>query len=113
MTRVLLFDTGTLLGAGLTEILMQDGALQVECVGYVDMAGLLRTLEDRQPDVIVLTEESPIDIARLLDLLEVLHTRDKLRVIVTRADDNTIGQYDVRQVTLTEGADLLTLIHKE
>ncbi len=113
MTRVVLFDTDTLFGAGLAEILAQDGSLEVTIVANTAMADLLHTLEDYQPDVIILTEHSPIDIARLLDLMEVLHTRERLRVILIRTDDNAITQYDVRQVPLTEGADLVALIHNE
>lgn len=113
MTRVVLFDGGTLLGAGLTEILAQDETLQVECVAHDDMAELLRILKDRRPDVIVLTEESPLEVTRLLDLMEVIPTNDRLRIIIVRYHDNTIDLYDKRQVKILQSQDVFRLIHSQ
>jgi hypothetical protein len=113
MTRVVLLDGGTLLGAGLAEILAQDETLQVERISHVDMAGLLRVLNDRRPDVIVLTEESPLEVTRLLDLMEVIPTNDRLRVIIVRHHDNTVDLYDKRQVKILQSQDVFKLIHTQ
>jgi len=112
MTRVVMFDGGTLLGAGLVSMLAEDEALQVESITYVDMTTLLHALEDRRPDVIVLTEESPLDVTRLLDLLSVIQTKDWLRVMYIRHDDNTIDLYDKRQVMISQSQDVFNLIHR-
>jgi hypothetical protein len=112
MTRVVMFDGGTLLGAGLVSMLTEDEALQVESIAYVDMTTLLRALEDRRPDVIVLTEESPLDATRLLDLLSVIRTNDWLRIIQIHHDDNTIDLYDKRQVMISQSQEVFKLIHR-
>ena len=111
MTRVLVFDGGTLLGDGLASILAGDAALHVDSIVYVDMATLLNTLQERRPDVIILTEESPLDAIRLLDLVEVMHTTERLRIMLIRYGDNTIDLYDKRQVMISQGYDVIDLIH--
>jgi hypothetical protein len=111
MTRVVMLDGGTVFGAGLVSMLAEDEALEVERIAYVDMSTLLRALEDRRPDVIVLTEESPLDATRLLDLLSVIHPEERLRIIQIHHDDNTIDLYDKRQVMISQSQDVFKHIH--
>ena len=112
MTRVVMLDGGTLLGTGLVSILAEDKTLQVERIPDRDMPTLLHMLEERQPDVIVLTEESPLDATRLLDLLSVIRTNERLRIIHIHYDD-TLDLYDKRQVTISHSRDVFQLIHSQ
>ena len=111
MKRVIVLESNSLFGQGMTTLLVNDPALQLEIVPYIDDAGLVRRLEQRPPDVMLLTEESPLDLIRILNVLKAAPASAALRIIIVRRNFNSIELYEKRQVAVASSQDVLMLIH--
>lgn len=106
--RVLVVETGTLLGAGVQNLLTRRSTLEVVGIAPEDEADLLRTIQQLQPNIIVLDETtSPIRLPSLMD-----HLRDypHVRVVAVNAEDVHAQILEKSQVQTTQVTDFLRFI---
>lgn len=92
---------------------MHDPGLQVATVFYVDKTTFLKDVATRVPDVIVLSESSPLDRTRTSHLLQAILPQQALRVIVIRPEDNILEVYDKQCLKVTHNSDLISLIRHD
>ena len=110
--RVVVLDSGLLFNEGLASLLRHEPDLRVSRVAY-DCDGLFaRKVGRARPDVIVLTEVSPIDTIRVFRLLKDMPSLADLRVIIVRSDDNTVEIYKRHSVSVVHHDNLLALIRQ-
>ena len=108
--HVLIVGMGSLLYEGLESLLMHEPELQVATVTYSDLTTALKHLAPGFPDVIVLSECSPLDRTRTSELLHGISPQKTLRVIVIRPDSNILDVYDKQCLKATRNDDLINLI---
>jgi chemotaxis response regulator CheB len=108
--RVLIVGTGSVLDDGIHQLLHDVPALRVSSIIFTTEDAFLDTLSGVCPDVIVLNEDCPLSSMRIFELLENVTKPIALRVLVLRADDNTIDMYERKQTKATATNDLLALI---
>lgn len=111
MPYVMLLDGNNILSAGLANLLIENQSLQLEHLSQVDDLSILAAIERRQPDVIVITESDPAELARILELLETTRPDGTWRIMIVRHDSNRIDLYDKRQVMINRRQDVIDLFH--
>jgi predicted glycosyltransferase len=109
MPYVILLDGNNILSAGLASLLTENQDLQLEHLTRVDDLSILETISRRQPDVIVITESDPYELARILELLETTQPDSTWRIMIVRQDSNRIDLYDKRQVMINRRQDVIDL----
>jgi hypothetical protein len=109
MPYVILLDGNNILSAGLASLLTENQELQLEHLTHVDDLNILETIGRRQPDVIVITESDPYELARILELLETTQPDSTWRIMIVRQDSNRIDVYDKRQVMINQRQDVIEL----
>jgi hypothetical protein len=111
MPYVMLLDANNILSAGLANLITENQELQFEHVTKVDDVSILAAINRRQPDVIVITENDPYELTRMLELLETAQPDSAWRIMIVRQDSNRIDVYDKRQVMITQRQDVIDLFH--
>jgi hypothetical protein len=111
VTYVLLLDGNNILAAGLANLLTANQQLHFEHVTKVDDLSILDALNRRQPDVIVITEDDPYELTRILELLETTRPDSTWRIMIVRQDSNRIDLYDKRQVMISKRQDVIDLLN--
>jgi hypothetical protein len=109
MPYVILLDGNNILSAGLASLLTENQELQLEHLTHVDDLSILQTISRRQPDVIVITESDPYELARILELLETAQPDSTWRIMIVHPDSNRIDLYDKRQVMINGRQDVIDL----
>jgi hypothetical protein len=109
MPYVILLDGNNILSAGLASLLTENQELQLEHLARVDDVSILETIGRRQPEVIVITESDPYELARILELLESTQLDSTWRIMIVRQDSNRIDLYDKRQVMINKRQDVIDL----
>jgi DNA-binding NarL/FixJ family response regulator len=112
MPHVILLDGNNILSAGLASLLTENQELQLEHLSQVDDVSILEAINRRQPDVIVITESDPYDLARILELLETAQPDSTWRIMIVRQDSNRIDLYDKRQVMINRRQDVIDLFNE-
>ena len=112
MPYVILLDSNNILSAGLASLLTENQELQLEHMSRVDDLSILEAIGRRQPDVIVITESDPYELARILELLETAQPDSMWRIMIVRADTNRIDLYDKRQVMINRRQDVIDLFQE-
>jgi hypothetical protein len=112
MPYVILLDGNNILSAGLASLLTENQELQLEHLTHIDDLNILETLGRRQPDVIVITESDPYELARILELLETTQPDSPWRIMIVRQDTNRIDLYDKRQVMINRRQDVIDLFNE-
>jgi hypothetical protein len=111
MPYVILLDGNNILSAGLASLLTENQELQFEHLSHVDDLSILEAIGRRQPDVIVITESDPYELARILELLETTQPDSTWRIMIVRQDSNRIDLYDKRQVMISRRQDVIDLFN--
>jgi hypothetical protein len=111
VTYVLLLDGNNILAAGLANLLTANQQLHFEHVTKIDDLSILDALNRRQPDVIVITEDDPYELTRILELLETTRPDSTWRIMIVRQDSNRIDLYDKRQVMISKRQDVIDLLN--
>ena len=121
--RVFIVGAGSMFEEGILCLLTFDSDLQVSGSGYNDDASFLSDITQLQPDVILLNESTPLNPARLLELLSSIPKNAGRRVIIVRLNNNIIDVYDFPyrallrklhkrwQFIITKREDLIDIIH--
>jgi len=112
MPYVILLDGNNILSAGLASLLTENQELQLEHITDIDDLSILETINRRQPDVIVITESDPYELARILELLETTQPDNTWRIMIVRQDSNRIDLYDKRQVMINRRQDIIDLFNE-
>lgn len=108
--RVLVIHNGSVFDASLMELLVTASDLEVADITLDGGINFLDRVYDWQPDIIVVNDSEQATAALLLQRLREHQPAHRLRVLVIRMDDNTIEQYEFKQVVATDSADLVALI---
>jgi hypothetical protein len=111
VSYVMLLDGNNILSAGLANLLTENQDLQFEHITKVDDISILDAISRRQPDVIVITENDPYELTRILDLLETARPDSTWRIMIVRQDSNRIDLYDKRQVMINRRQDVIDLFN--
>ena len=111
MPYVILLDGNNILSAGLASLLTENQELQLEHITDVDDLSILEAIDRRQPDVIVITENDPYELARILELLETTQPDNTWRIMIVHQDSNRIDLYDKRQVMINRRQDVIDLFN--
>ena len=112
MPYVILLDGNNILSAGLASLLTENQDLQLEHMSQVDDLSILEAIGHRRPDVIVITESDPYELARILELLETTQPDSPWRIMIVRQDTNRIDLYDKRQVMINRRQDVIDLFNE-
>ena len=110
--HVLLVENGTMLDEGLASVL-QEAELAVSSLIYTDEIAFVRSVSFARPDIILLNETSPLDPARVFELLKTLPEVIAPRVILVHTKDNTLDVYDTHRIAVTRRSDLVSLIRHD
>ena len=92
--RILILGV-TIFEEGVARLLTIGTDLQVSCVKYTDDLALLDNIEQNRPDVILLNESTPLNLAHIFKLLLSIPSLVGLRVIIMRLSDNLIDVYAI------------------
>ena len=111
MPYVMLLDGNNILSAGLANLITENQELQFEHVTKVDDVSIMDAINQRQPDVIVITESDPYELTRILELLETTRPDSTWRIMIVRQDSNRIDLYDKRQVMISRRQDVIDLFN--
>ncbi len=111
MPYVMLLDGNNILSAGLAYLITENQELQLEHIADVDDLSILAAISRRQPDVIVITENDPYELTRILELLETARPDSAWRIMIVRQDTNRIDLYDKRQVMISRRQDVIDLFN--
>jgi DNA-binding NarL/FixJ family response regulator len=111
--RVLVVNTGSVFDTSVAQLLELASDLEVAEIELNDDGRFLEAVADFEPGTIVVNDSEQADAAHLLQLLKDHQPAYRLRVLVIRMSDNTIEQYEFRQVVATDSADLAALIRSE
>jgi hypothetical protein len=112
MPYVILLDGNNILSAGLDSLLTENQELQLEHLTHTDDLSILATIGRRKPDVIVITESDPYELARILELLETTQPDSPWHIMIVRQDSNRIDLYDKRQVMINRRQDVIDLFNE-
>jgi hypothetical protein len=111
--RVLVINNGSVFDTSMLQLLAMASELEVSETTLADEAEFLAAVIGFAPGTIVINDSERADSGRLLQLLKDCQPGHRLRVLVIRMDDNTIEQYEIKQVVAMESADLVALIRRE
>ena len=92
--RVLIFGE-SILEEGIANLLGNGDDMQVSSAKYTTELAFLDEIAQKQPDVIMLNESTPLNTTRILKLLFSIPSLARLRVIVIRLSDNMIDVYEM------------------
>ena len=113
MRRVLIVQSGSVLDEGVENLLMREADLEVSGRNYADEAAFVQDVVRTQPDAVVLNEAGPLNLARIMELLNDCPTLETVRVVIVRLDDNTIDVFERQRVIATQVGDLVRLIRRD
>jgi len=100
--RVLVIQSKSILAAGITSLLQQQGTFEV---------ALCEEIDRFRPDVIILDASlGPAKISSLLSLLEV---HQKLRLLVISLENNKVQVYEKQDQSINTLENLIKVIHGE
>jgi DNA-binding NarL/FixJ family response regulator len=108
VSRVLVVETGSVLGAGVQDLLSRRSTLEVVGIVPQNKADLLQMIQQFQPHIIVLDETAGlIQVHNLMD-----HLRDfpRLRVVAINAEDMNAQVLEKSEVPTTQVTDFLRFI---
>lgn len=109
--RVLVIQSKSILAAGITSLLQQQGTFEVARFGYQNKGKLCEEIDRFRPDVIILdTSLGPAKISSLLSLLEV---HQKLRLLVISLENNKVQVYEKQDQSINTLENLIEVIHGE
>lgn len=108
MSRVLVVETGSLLGAGLQNLLSRRPTLKVVGMVPKNEAELLQMIQQFQPHVIVLDETTSL--IRLASLMDRLRDYPQVRVVAVNVEDAHAQILEKYQVSTTQVTDFLMFI---
>jgi hypothetical protein len=108
--RVLVINSGSVFDNSLLQLLELASDLEVVEVVGGDDVGLIAAVAHFQPGTIVVNDSEQVDAGHVWQVLKDSQPADRLRMLVIRMSDNTIEQYDIKQVIASESADLVALI---
>ena len=111
--RVLVINSGSVFDTSMLQLLEQASDLEVAEVAVDNDVGFLAAVAIFKPSTVIVNDSEQADAAHILQLLKQLQLPERLRVLVIRMDENTIDQYEIKQVAVTESADLAALIRSE
>ncbi len=94
-TQRILIIGASIFEEGIASLLTIGTELQVSCAKYTDELAFLDDIAQNQPDVILLSESTLLDSARILNLLLSIPSLVGLRVIIIRLSDNMIDVYEM------------------
>jgi DNA-binding NarL/FixJ family response regulator len=106
--RILVTDDGTLLAAGVQDLLGQCPGIDVCAVTLSRPADLIAQVERVQPDMIVLACDGPGKAPSYL--LTLLRQYPSVRIVAMSSSCNTVAVYDRSTATVASVGDLLALI---
>jgi hypothetical protein len=113
LQRVLVINSGSVFDTSLLQLLEMASDLEIVEITLDDDVEFLAAVTDFAPGTIVVNDSDQADATHLLQLLRDYQATHRLRVLVIRMDDNTIEQYEFKQVVAMESADLVALIRRE
>ncbi len=109
--RVLVIQSKSILVAGITSLLQQQGTFEVERFGFQSKVRVCEELDRFRPDVIILdTSLGPTKISSLLSLLEV---HQQLRLLVISLENNKVQVYEKQDQSINTLENLIKVIHGE
>jgi chemotaxis response regulator CheB len=108
--RVLLFCNEYLLVSAITALLSKEKDLTLLNLAE-DRTELARKIADFQPDVII--TDDIYSTGEKLDFYELLRTHLGLKILVVRAEKNSINLFKCREVPVTRSDDLLYAIYSD
>ncbi len=108
MKNVLIIQSENLLEAGLVTLLSSFEGIQVHGVRVEDLPGLMASLQQEQPDVLILDET--VAQTYLESILPLLMSYPKLRTIVVSLRENSLSVYDKSKVSVQHISDFLTIL---
>jgi hypothetical protein len=111
--RVLVINSGSVFDTSMVQLREMASDLEVVETTLDNDVEFLAAVTDFAPGTIVVNDSDQADANHLLQLLRDYQTTQRLRVLVIRMDDNTIEQYEFKQVVAMESADLVALIRRE
>ena len=111
MRRVLIIGSQTLLDEGVTGLLQAETDLQVSRVTYRTEDDVIHSIEQLQPEVIVIGETDDLSGCQIVDAIFRQIALPNFRIILVQPDSNTMRVCDF--VTASHSRDLLRLIRSE
>jgi hypothetical protein len=113
LQRVLVINSGSVFDTSMLQLLEMASDLEIVEMTLDDEAEFLAAVANFAPGTIVVNDSEHAYATHLLQLLRDFQPAHRLRVLVIRMDDNTIEQYEIKQVVAMESADLVALIRRE
>ena len=98
--RILIFGE-SIFEEGIAQLLRSGFGLQVESAHYTNELAFLTEITQNQPDVVLLNETIPLNLAYVFRLLFALPALAGLRIIVTRLSSNVIDVYRMPDQVVT------------
>jgi DNA-binding NarL/FixJ family response regulator len=108
VSRVLVIETGSLLGAGVQNLLSRRSTLEVIGLVPKNEADLLQMIQQFQPHIIVLDETTSL--IKLPSLMHHLRDYPHVRVVAVNVGDAHAQIVEKFQVATTQVTDFLRLI---
>jgi hypothetical protein len=120
--RIFIVGNGSLFDEGLAKIVRFSTTLRVSHIVYSNEIELLRLIERKQPDMILLSESGTLDIEQILDAITINTLIIGLCIFVVHLGDYTIDAYERpgivaerqpfqrRTFTVGAGNDLISIL---
>jgi chemotaxis response regulator CheB len=108
LKKVLILESDLLLNAGLENMLVSQGNLEVHGVMYNNMGELNDAINQIQPDIIIADKEFiSMNSGEVLNILEM---RPGVKTILINLEDNQIEVFNKKRIFVTEIGDFLETI---
>lgn len=106
--RVLLIESGLFIGGVIHSLFEEHERLNVTVAAPNNTRELLRAVERNKPDIVVI--DDTVNITYLDQLLRYMQRTSGMRVVVVNTDSNSLSIYDKQDVTVTQKADLFSIL---
>jgi DNA-binding NarL/FixJ family response regulator len=106
--RIILLESNQLLNAGVKSVLTSHGYTQVIGVPAKNMESILREIEDFEPNVIIMDENSwEVNLSQLAPYLT---NNSTIRTVVVNLQDNHISIHDKRNIQIHQTIDFIDVL---
>lgn len=109
--RILIVNNDEILGAGLENLLSNEGSLEVSGIATQDEAVLISEIQRLQPDTVILMAESRL--SNPSRLFARLPEYGRLRIILVSIESNVLEIYDKQQIAANNWLSFMTKLKPE
>ncbi len=106
--RILLVETGQLIGGVIRDLLTSHPDYQVVGVNPSNPEEFQKAIEEKQPDVVLL--DDTITIGCMASAFQILQNFPQLRIVTLCSNENRVHIYSAQHVTVTELADFYSIL---